>query len=304
VMEPYSRLFKEFTDLAQKDRTDSVMSAIFPMCLLLRLFKAFSSQPRLALITNTLAVAATDLAHFLIVFLCVFVSYAVMGTVCFGQEDQNFSTLDRSTMSCFRCLMGDFDFDLMVESGRTWPSILYFASFMGLLSMIVLNMLIAIIMDAYAEAKNSSKSAETLPGQVKELINRSMSVVKGRGLSIQTILSRCSRSIEEAQDEMLSVETFMEKVPGLSQEQAEQELQSCVTDWLLQHPAEVHLGDVVSLCSSIQVELLSIRASSASMEKHVQAIEKNQDAANELHINQIDRLQPIEVVGGRKYHLC
>ena len=42
---------------------------IYPVVLLMRLFKSFAAQKRLAIVTDTFSVAYNDLMHFFVVFL-------------------------------------------------------------------------------------------------------------------------------------------------------------------------------------------------------------------------------------------
>lgn len=42
---------------------------IYPVVLLMRLFKSFAAQKRLAIVTDTFRVAYNDLMHFFVVFL-------------------------------------------------------------------------------------------------------------------------------------------------------------------------------------------------------------------------------------------
>jgi hypothetical protein len=127
-----------------------IFQALYPLVIFLRLFKAFGSQPRLAVVTKTIGHSWIDLVHFLIIMLSVFFTYTVAGVVLFGREVQSFTTTFRSMITCFRAMFGDFDFIEMQEVGRS-DAIMWFLPFMILIVLILLNMLIAIVMDAHAE---------------------------------------------------------------------------------------------------------------------------------------------------------
>lgn len=58
------RLFQAVEDLGYVIRANRWISGFYPVCIMMRLFKAFAAQPRLAIVTKTLALAATDLTHF------------------------------------------------------------------------------------------------------------------------------------------------------------------------------------------------------------------------------------------------
>eukprot|EP00971_Amphidinium_carterae_P325193 6455332-Amphidinium_carterae.1 len=69
---------------------------VYPLVIIMRLFKAFSAQPRLSMVTRTISGAAVDLLHFLLVFASIFLTYAVAGIILFGREADGFTTLPRA----------------------------------------------------------------------------------------------------------------------------------------------------------------------------------------------------------------
>merc|ERR1719316_2083086 len=95
-------IFDNFAAAASTSRMLKIFSAVYPIVIMCRLFKSFAAQPRLSLVTRTLAATATDVAHFGIVFFAIFLSYSIMGTVLFGREVPDFSTFDLSILACFR----------------------------------------------------------------------------------------------------------------------------------------------------------------------------------------------------------
>merc|ERR1719456_126348 len=76
---------------------------------MLRFFKAYRAQPRLAMVTSTLYSASSDLFHFLIVFITIFVSYALSGVLLFGRRLKSFSTGMYALTTCFNLVLGEFD---------------------------------------------------------------------------------------------------------------------------------------------------------------------------------------------------
>ena len=82
---------------------------------LLRLFKGFARQPRLALVTKTMVKSVSDLVHFGLVFFSVFGTFAIGALSAFGRDMPEFSTWFHSLTSCWRLVMGDFDYDQMMD---------------------------------------------------------------------------------------------------------------------------------------------------------------------------------------------
>eukprot|EP00927_Polykrikos_kofoidii_P067156 TRINITY_DN62672_c0_g1_i1.p1 TRINITY_DN62672_c0_g1~~TRINITY_DN62672_c0_g1_i1.p1 ORF type:complete len:1138 (+),score=201.41 TRINITY_DN62672_c0_g1_i1:75-3416(+) len=127
--------------------------------LMLKFFKAFRANPRLNVVIKTIESSMVDLAHFLVVFFSIFLVFAIMGYVMFGYAMKPFSTLLRSSMMCWRVLMGeDMVEDMEIANvGLAWIWVFVFQFFV---SIILLNMTVAIIMDAYVNVQVSSGSLE------------------------------------------------------------------------------------------------------------------------------------------------
>ena len=62
----------------------------------LRVIKLLDFQPRLGLVTRTLAKASVDLAHFMLVWGFVHSAYAMMGYISFGSSIEELSTFPRA----------------------------------------------------------------------------------------------------------------------------------------------------------------------------------------------------------------
>jgi len=122
---------------------------VYPFMIVMRLMKAFSDQPRLAVVTTTLKRAAIDLSHFMVIMVLVFFSYAVGGVVLFGRMSRTFTTFTRSVNTCFRMIHGDFDWDDLRTVGRS-DAANWMIPFTIIVSMVLTNVLIAIVMDAFS----------------------------------------------------------------------------------------------------------------------------------------------------------
>jgi len=180
-------LIQDVRELVKQAVTKRYLAAFYPIILMLRLFKAFDAQPRLAVVTRTISSGFVDFAHFLLVFLAVFLSYAVMGHVLFGCENDEFSSLDRAVDTCFQVLMGNFDMAVFQMMGRFY-AFLWFASYMTLVLLIMLNMLLALVMDTYAVVKSQTDGADTLFEQGNEVYFRWWNRTRGQRQSLTTIL--------------------------------------------------------------------------------------------------------------------
>ena len=72
-----------------------LVMAAYPLIIILRLFKAFAAQPRLAMVTKTLETAGQELVEFGLVFMSVFVTFTISGVGLFGREVTSERCLER-----------------------------------------------------------------------------------------------------------------------------------------------------------------------------------------------------------------
>mmetsp|Transcript_44328 Transcript_44328/g.77827 ORF Transcript_44328/g.77827 Transcript_44328/m.77827 type:complete len:1032 (-) Transcript_44328:95-3190(-) len=164
-----------------------VVLSCYPLIIVLRLFKAFSAQPRLALVTETLRVASVDLLHFLIVFCCVFFVLSVAGMMLFGRSTVEFETFPNSINAVFRLCLGDFDWVKLRDiDDLAGPA--YLAFVIMVLSLLLLNITLAMVMDGYSEVKKASVSSDTLVTEVRNIILRTYNVHRGRWVPLPKIL--------------------------------------------------------------------------------------------------------------------
>jgi len=194
----FADLFHKVDDVGLFIRDANIVAAFYPMCIMVRLFKAFSAQPRLGVVTKTLHLASSDLFHFTIVMGAVFLTFAIMGVALFGSQFDRFSTIERSCMGLFRFLMGDFSIEEMETSGRPFATF-YFIAFMMTVLLIMLNMLIAIILDVYVEAKNGAKSSSSIFVQVYDQGRRYLQNLRKTRIPLQYVVKAFEAAKEQRQ---------------------------------------------------------------------------------------------------------
>merc|ERR1719487_606503 len=124
----------------------------YTILIMSRFFQAFHAQPRLAVVTKTLSSSFVDLVHFGVVITIIFMAYAVAGMFIFGHRMLEFSELSMAVNTCFLIMLGSFDFAALGAEHPVTAGI-WFWTYMLLIMLIMLNMLLAIIMDVYTEVK-------------------------------------------------------------------------------------------------------------------------------------------------------
>eukprot|EP00403_Amphidinium_massartii_P029866 CAMPEP_0178390556 /NCGR_PEP_ID=MMETSP0689_2-20121128/10708_1 /TAXON_ID=160604 /ORGANISM="Amphidinium massartii, Strain CS-259" /LENGTH=1012 /DNA_ID=CAMNT_0020011071 /DNA_START=36 /DNA_END=3074 /DNA_ORIENTATION=+ len=169
--------------------------AYYPMIIVFRLFKAFHAQPRLALVTMTLRDCMQDLLHFLVVFICVFLGFVTSGLVLFGRDNDNFATFPRSCLACSRLLLGDIEWDELKVSSRLIAG-LWIVAFFVVMVQLLLNMLLAVIMDSYSEVKEQAGSARTLFAETLHLCAKWWAAKQGNYVPLYVIMNAMDHALE------------------------------------------------------------------------------------------------------------
>lgn len=136
--------------------------ALFHIILVCRFFLAARGQPRLAVVLSTIRKASVDLLHLLIVFMIIFIAYAVSGHILFGRRLQEFATFQGSFARCFQIVMErEYTWKEFTEEDL-WTATLWVWSFVLLVVLVLVNIFLAIIFDTYGEVRGSVGQSATL----------------------------------------------------------------------------------------------------------------------------------------------
>uniref|UniRef100_A0A7S4KPH9 Polycystin cation channel PKD1/PKD2 domain-containing protein n=1 Tax=Guillardia theta TaxID=55529 RepID=A0A7S4KPH9_GUITH len=160
LLDPYKDRISQVTSDLQSYRIVCSLNLFF---FLLQFLDVIRVQPRLAVILDTFAAASTDIFHFVLVFMTIVFCFAGMGTLLFGHELKAFSSISNSIVTCFELLVADMSAwqemkaldQQTVTIGFTWV-----AGYVCLVTLIILNMLLAIVMDTYNARHGMAKEGE------------------------------------------------------------------------------------------------------------------------------------------------
>jgi len=214
--------------MCSRERLYRSTFTVYPMVVMARLFKSFDAQPRLAVVTRTLVNSSSDMTHFFIVFLSVYSCMMVNAILLFGQDIEDFATWDRAAITCFRVMFGDWDYAKMKKVGFV-TSALWLWIFVMVISVLLLNMLLAILMDAYSEVKSGIMDSQTLYRQIKEIVRRRRQFQAGRRVRLKDIWAAFFREVGDEKEmleskELVSPSEVLKRVPGMQSEQAKRTL--------------------------------------------------------------------------------
>ncbi|POM66396.1 Polycystin Cation Channel (PCC) Family [Phytophthora palmivora] len=134
--------------------------ATFAVFLLsLRILNRFRFHPRLSILTRTVASALHQFGAFFIVFIVIFMTFAVSGTILFGDRVEEFSSLQVAMETCINMLFGNFDYS-SIQGLYAPVCMFYYWGYMIVVSLVLLNMMLAIVLDAYAEVSSESYKSQ------------------------------------------------------------------------------------------------------------------------------------------------
>ncbi|CAE7432013.1 PKD2 [Symbiodinium pilosum] len=241
-------------------RNCRLLRGIYPAIVILRTLKAFSAQPRLAILTRTLSAAAVDLFHFSLVFFCVFAAFAVMGTAFFGEDEVHFATLDRAASVLFFALMGEVQWTSIDSLGRP-VKLLFVGAFQFVGLLLMLNMLIAIMMDIYACTKSCATRSEPLWTSLKEVTVRNWEVFMGREISLRRLLKTYERQKGPGiyqSEEVIQVQDFMKWLPDLKWSQAERIIVHALVNYKREKDEPVGLEELLQAITDIQADVVAL----------------------------------------------
>jgi hypothetical protein len=157
-------------------RHGDIRSLVFwnSVFLMLKFFKAFRANPRLNVVIETLSACAVDFVHFSVVLLVVMLVFATMGYIKFGTFVKEFSSFEQSFLMCWRILMGDdnsADLQNTGEEEYIFYAFFWYVTYQAFVVIILMNMTVAIVMDAYTQVNNPNARTmwEQMRVSLKEL---------------------------------------------------------------------------------------------------------------------------------------
>ena len=118
----------------------------------LKLLKLLRFNHRIYLFTKTLSKAAMPLFSFLIVFFVFYIAYSILHYFLFGPVLEEYNSFVTTIETLFSTVMGVFDFEIIRENNRILGPIIFF-SFNMIMVMILMNVFLTILMDAFAEVQ-------------------------------------------------------------------------------------------------------------------------------------------------------
>ncbi|RLN89068.1 hypothetical protein BBJ28_00004884 [Nothophytophthora sp. Chile5] len=130
-----------------------VIGAVVIALMGLQILSRFRFHPQLNILTRTVASALRQFGAFFVVFIVIFLTFTIIGTMIFGDRAKEFSSLPNAMAACINMLFGEFDFDSIKHLQF---SVAFYWIYMVVVSLVLMNMMLAIVLDAYEEVSSES----------------------------------------------------------------------------------------------------------------------------------------------------
>ena len=141
-------------------RLKSDLSAFGFAIMILNLIKVLQTtraHPRVGVLVATIIKGLDDIIHFTLLFLIVWITFASTGTWAFGAEREEFMTLQAGMTTQFMMLSGEFP-----EGFEEEPKMIAYVVLSFVVQFLVmLNFMLAIVVDSYAKVKEDIEMQTT-----------------------------------------------------------------------------------------------------------------------------------------------
>lgn len=271
------------------------------VAIVMKFFKGFKANERLHAVMLTFVQSSVELLHWAVVFFCIFVAFGMVAHILFGQDIHQFRNLQHSLSTCFSVMLGEFEWyaNAVDETNSDLPSgiprfllQIWFVFYVGMTLLVMLNMLLAIILETYAGVTNAVKGAPTIWLQAANYFRRRKQTTGF--LDLRALLLRLQDDDTVIHTERLVTKTsLMEAFPDMKDAQAiwllawlEDEATAAIErEREDRHSKDEsgngHEGHITTLTNEIHLMHASVTSSSAK-------ISELYELANPAETNQLD----------------
>lgn len=236
------------------------LTAFYNLVLMFSFLTALHYQPRLAIVTSTLVATMADLIHFVIVFLPTFFAYAMSGNFIFGHNIKEFATLQSSLGTCFKIAMTS-EFNWEDLSSEDWlTACLWIWTYIIVVVWLLLNMILAIIMDVYTEI-NSKAGTETVWQTMWTLWERV------RHCRTWVNFNELLDTLDQMED-YVTREMILEQFPEMPDQQLARLLSACDSEARQSSKSSMSVLDTVQMIAAIKLGLDKVAKNVVDLAEH------------------------------------
>lgn len=181
----------------------------------------FARIPSFGLLMDTFANSAMPLVSFTLVFFIVFWGFSQAHTMLFGKTVSSYRSIELSMWTLLRAMLGDFNFDEMFSANRFLGPVFFF-TYIVVGVLIILNVVIAIIADAYIEAQEMMEEKKKKQVDDDNLVKEIILLVHKKMLQIPFIGPCLQRTFEGVQTRTRKLSKTKQEEHGTSDSSEEQ----------------------------------------------------------------------------------
>ncbi|XP_036328587.1 polycystic kidney disease 2-like 1 protein [Rhagoletis pomonella] len=167
------------------------LMAVLAFLVWVKVFQFFNFNETALRLNMTFVKCYRDLLNFVVIFLILFLSYAVLGMLLFGDAHQDFVVFPLAFWSVMRMVLADFDY-VAVERANRVLGPLYFLSFIIIVYFILINMFLAIIFDTFRDIKKIEIPLEN--NQLSQFFKKYWDKGKAGGMKALNTIGLCKPS--------------------------------------------------------------------------------------------------------------
>jgi len=152
---------EKFYSMRYMQRIAQICSWIFMVngfLLFLKLFKYFTFSPKMLFLFGIMKKAYVDICIFMVAFLIFIFGFALMGYIAFSSDVFTFRTFGKGIANLIQYLVTDMDVNILMDSNR-WIGNVYYIVWSMIMILVLSNVFIAILCDAYSEVQKELKDA-------------------------------------------------------------------------------------------------------------------------------------------------
>ena len=154
----YHRFRRQLEDTANMFRLYNAFSGTAVVLFVFRILKALDFQPMMGIVTRTLTGCSSDMLHFIVLFVLITFGYACSGVLLFGHQFSDFDSVGHAFMKLIDIVLV-FDstafYEQMLHACNEEAMLIYIWSWIFVGFFLLLNIFLAIVIDAYIAAKTN-----------------------------------------------------------------------------------------------------------------------------------------------------
>lgn len=178
----YSQEPEKFVSFSMVDQMENFVMAFLGFVLFftnLEYLRIMRFNKSIANMTKTMKILGTPLMSFGMTFIIIFMAYVSFCHCIFADKLRDFNSVKTSFVALTNMFMGSFDIYAYLDNAPIFGPIMFF-SYMLAIQMIMINMFVGIICDAFAEVGEQEDNEEK-PSVLSFMANRVKSLAAPKG---------------------------------------------------------------------------------------------------------------------------